>query len=98
MISRCVERIEAVIFVFHFRTVGNNKPDFAKRADVILGYMGQRMEVAQSPPTPGESNVRCRCRSGGSKFQFSASVRERGFNLIFGGIDELPSGRFFLFT
>ena len=40
MICRCVQRVEAMVFVFNFRTIGHDEADFAKTAHDVFGHLG----------------------------------------------------------
>ena len=47
MIGGRVQRVEAMIFVFDFRTVGDGETDFAEAADDVFGDLRERMEFAE---------------------------------------------------
>jgi hypothetical protein len=95
MIGGGVERVEAVIFVFNFRAVGNDETDFAKAADNVVGDLRERMKFAEPAAPTGKGKVGRIFRHGLFEFQVAAARVEGRFEFGLGDVDEFAGGGFF---
>ena len=95
MVRRRVQRVEAMIFVFDFRTVGDGETDLAKAADDVLGDLRERMQLAEGAAAAGQSEIGRFLGQRGFQFEFCAALGQGGFEFHFGLIDELCRRRAF---
>src|SRR4051794_10299661 len=97
MIGGRVERVEAMVFVFDLRTIGNHEADFTKTADDIFRGLGEGMELAERTTAAGQRKI-CRfLRESRTKLQFTTAVGQCRFNFSLGSIDGFTSCGFLLF-
>jgi hypothetical protein len=96
MIRRRVQRVEHVILVLHFRSVGHGKTQFAEGPHDVVRDLGQRMQPAQSPTPPRSREVDWFLGQGGLERQFLAPCREHRIQFRFHRVD-LFAGRGALF-
>jgi hypothetical protein len=95
MVGRCVEGVEAMIFVLNLRAVGHGETNLAEGADDIVGYLGKGMEFADGAAASGQREISGFFGQRGNEFEFLAANREGGFELYFRGVNGLARGRFF---
>src|ERR1035441_3694847 len=79
MVGGRVQGVEAVILVLDLGTVGHYEPDLAKAAHDILSNLRQRMEFADDPAAPGQSEIRGLLGQGGFEFDLAAALGQGGF-------------------
>src|SRR5438876_9583475 len=87
MAGRRVERIEAMVFIFDLRSVGDSEADFPKAADDVLGHLRERMELAQGAAAAWQCKIGRLAGQRGLKFEFAAALCEGRFKCNFDGID-----------
>ena len=97
MVGGRVERVEAMILVLNLRPVGDGETNLAERADNVVGDLRERMQFAERAAASGQREIGRLFRQRGFELQFLAARGERGFEFLFGGVDELAGGGLFLF-
>src|SRR2546426_1469642 len=79
MVCRRIERVEAMIFVLDLRSIGYDEANLAETPHDVVGYLRERMQLAERAAAAGQSEVGGILRQGGLEFEFVAARCQSGF-------------------
>src|SRR4051812_12145585 len=81
VVGRRVQRIEAIVFIFHSGTVRHDKADLAEAPDDVFGHLGERMEFAERPAAPRQCEIGWFLWQSRVQFQVSLAFRQGRLDL-----------------
>ena len=57
MVSWRVEGVEAMVFILHLRSIGNDEANLAEAAHDVLGHLRERVQFADGAAAPRQGEV-----------------------------------------
>ncbi len=97
MVGRRIESVEAMIFVLDLRSIGYDEANLAETAHDVVGYLRERVQLAERAAASGQGEVGGFLRQRGLEFKFLAARGQSGFELDLGFVDPFAGGRAILF-
>src|ERR1051326_9140288 len=84
MICRCIQGIEAMVFVFDLGAIGYDKANFPKAPNDVLCDLGQSTEFAKRTTAAREGEISRFFGESGFEFEIGLARGQDGFKLGFG--------------